>query len=100
MVSITKAKSPITRISRGVFGYELIRTHAEGDCDSKKQGDQVCQNILGSIGHGSKNTAFTDQISEHKEAYQRNRLRGNKSHDHGYGDGKAILMVLETDLGL
>ena len=66
MVSITKQK-PDHQDQQGVFGYELIRTHAEGDCDSKKQGDQICQNILGSIGHGSKNTAFTDQISEHKE---------------------------------
>ncbi len=100
MVSMTKAKSPITRISKVSFVTNWFCTHAEGNGDSKKQGDQICQNILGCVGQGAQDAAFPDQVAEHEKSNQRNGLRCYQPHDYSNYNGKSNFMVLETDFGL
>ena len=68
--------------------YELIRAHAEGNGDSKKQGDQVRKTCLCGIGEIVQNAAFTEQISERQEAHQGYGGGSDQSDDKGYDDGE------------
>ena len=66
--------------------YEVFRLHTEGNRDSQKQCDQICQIILRGVRHGSKNAALTDQVTEHQETNQRYGSWRNQSDDDGNND--------------
>ena len=63
-----------------------IRLHLLGDGDSQKECDQVRENRLCGLGKGIQHTAFPDQISEHQETDQGNRIGGNQPREDGDKD--------------
>ena len=78
-----KGNQPQPQYQQRVQLQKLVRRHVESHGNPQKNGDEICEHILGGIGQRVQHPALTDEIAEHEKANQRRGL----GHDGGDHDG-------------
>ena len=91
---------------QGVDVEELVCGHLGCNRDAEEDRDEVCKDLLCGFGQRVENAAFTDQVTEHQEADERNGCGCDDTCDNGDDDreqdtgrlGNFLCLVGHTDL--